>query len=431
MARSSTAKSWLNSAELHPHKLTTESSLADAVALFQKDTDLRLLPIVDRSERPVGAIFEKDVRRLLLNPFGHALLQNPTIGAEIGSHIRACPIHEFTDDVAVLIDHYRRADGREGMILTRNQRLYAILSNRRLLLLGAEREQRDSEERLKRADRISRAGSSFEVNAASIATQMVQLSDAVQRLAVATVDRSTVAGNQAASVASAAVQSRDSMAVVASRGRSLARAFSDIEFALTSSRTTAQETVERVSVGAQRARHLLDAAQSIDTVMNLVNEIAGTVNLLSLNAAIEAARAGEAGRGFAVVATEIRELSDQTAEATQRISNEVKALRDGVVAVAGDYALVEKAITEMVGRSTEIDLAIVEEADTTRMIAVSVGEASQATHEIEHSVSAIAQAVRSAGSSAHELDSLASELRHSAVALDGEVAEFLKKVRAA
>ena len=317
------------------------------------------------------------------------------------------------------------------MILTRNQRLYAILSNRRLLLLGAEREQRDSEERLKRADRISRAGSSFEVNAASIATQMVQLSDAVQRLAVATVDRSTVAGNQASSVASAAVQSRDSMAVVASRGRSLARAFSDIEFALTSSRTTAQETVERVSVGAQRARHLLDAAQSIDTVMNLVNEIAGTVNLLSLNAAIEAARAGEAGRGFAVVATEIRELSDQTAEATQRISNEVKALRDGVVAVAGDYALVEKAITEMVGRSTEIDLAIVEEADTTRMIAVSVGEASQATHEIEHSVSAIAQAVRSAGSSAHELDSLASELRHSAVALDGEVAEFLKKVRAA
>ena len=422
---------WLTPAELKPHKLTTRSSLADAVTLFQSDTDLRLLPIVDASNRPLGAIFEKDVRRLLLNPFGHALLQNPTFGAEIEPHIRRCPIHEMTDDVALLIEHYRRADGREGMILTRHQRLHATLSNRRLLLLGAEREQRDSKDRLKRADRIARAGSSFEINAASIATQMVQLSNSVQRLAEATVDRSTIAGNRAAAVAAAAVQSRDSMAVVADRGHGLARAFSGIEFALTSSRATAQSTVERVSTGAQRARGLLDAAQSIDAVMNLVNDIAGTVNLLSLNAAIEAARAGEAGRGFAVVATEIRALSDQTAEATQRISSQVEALRDGVAAVASDYDLIEKAIADMVARSAEIDSAIVEEADTTRMIAVSVGEASGASHDIEESVSAIVQSVRLAGSSARELDALANQLRQGAVALDGQVADFLSEVRAA
>ena len=422
---------WLNPAEMRPHRLTTRSSLADAVTLFQSDTDLRLLPIVDPSDRPVGAIFEKDVRRLLLNPFGHALLQNPTFGAEIEPHIRPCPILEITDDFAVLIDHYRRADGREGMILTRHQRLYATVSNRRLLLLGAEREKRDGQERLKRADRIARAGSSFEINAAAIATQMVQLSNSVQRLAEATVDRSTIAGNRAAAAAAAAVQSRDSMAVVADRGHSLARAFSGIEFALTSSRTTARSTVERVSNGAQRARGLLDAAHSIDAVMNLVNDIAGTVNLLSLNAAIEAARAGEAGRGFAVVATEIRALSDQTAEATGRISNQVEALRNGVVAVAGDYELVEKAIADMVERSAEIDSAIIDEADTTRMIANSVGEASGATHDIEESVSAIVQSVRSAGSSARELDSLANQLRQGAVALEGQVADFLSEVRAA
>ena len=422
---------WLTSAEVNPRILTTDNSLADAVTLFQTDTDLRLLPIVDAAGLPVGAIFEKDVRRLLLNPFGHALLQNPTFGAEIAPHIRRCPIHEITDDVALLIEHYRRADGREGMILTRHQRLYAILSNRRSLLLGAERERRDGQQRLKRADRIARAGSSFEINAASIASQMVQLSNSVQRLAEATVDRSTIAGNRAAAVAAAAVQSRDSMAVVADRGHSLARAFSGIECSLGASRETAQSTVERVSTGAQRARGLLDAAQSIDAVMNLVNDIAGTVNLLSLNAAIEAARAGEAGRGFAVVATEIRALSDQTAEATQRISSQVEALRDGVAGVAGDYDLVEKAIADMVERAAEIDSAIVEEADTTRMIATSVGEASGATHDIEESVSAIVQSVRLAGSSARELDALANQLRQGAVALEGQVADFLTEVRAA
>lgn len=423
--------SWLNHAERTPHALTTRSSLADAVILFQSDTDLRLLPILDDRERPIGAIFEKDVRRLLLNPFGHALLQNPTFGAEIEPHIRPCPIHQFTDDVAVLVDHYRLADGREGMILTRDGRLFATLSNRRLLLLAADREHRDSQVRIARADRIERAGHLFETHAATMATQMVELSNSVQRLAEATVDRATIAGNRAASVASAAVQTRDSMAIVADRGQGLARAFAGIEQSLTASRSTARSTVERVGAGARRARGLLDAAHSIDSVMNLVNDIAGTVNLLSLNATIEAARAGEAGRGFAVVANEIRNLSDQTQEATQHISQQVETLREGVAIVAGDYGLVESAISDMVDRSAEIDQAIVIEADATRLIAASVGEASAASHAIEESVSAIVQSVRLASSSARELDSLANQLRQGATALGEQVSTFLLEVRAA
>jgi len=422
---------WLNATERSPRALTTRSSLADAVRLFQADTDLRLLPILDSRECPVGAIFKKDIRRLLLNPFGHALLQNPTFGAEIEPHVRPCPTHEITDDFAVLVDQYRRADGREGMILTRGKQLFAILSNRRLLLLAAEREHRDSKARLARADRIERAGSLFETHAAAMATQMVQLSNSVQRLAEATVDRATIAGDRAAAVATAAVQTRDSMAVVATRGQGLARAFAGIEQSLTASRSTARATVDRVSNGAERARGLIDAAQSIDAVMNLVNDIAGTVNLLSLNATIEAARAGEAGRGFAVVASEIRNLSDQTHEATQRISGQVDALRDGVAAVAGDYALVEGAITTMVDRSAEIDRAIIDEADATRLIAMSVGEASAASHAIEESVSAIVHSVRLASASARELDSLANQLRQGASALGEQVASFLSEVRAA
>lgn len=422
---------WLTAAERNPRSLTLQNSLADAVRLFQADTDLRLLPILDEMARPIGAIFEKDVRRLLLNPFGHALLQNPTFNSDLKSFLRPCPVHEMTDRIGLLVDHYRREDGREGMILTRDGRLYATLSNRRLLLLAAEREHEEAKVRLARAERIERAGQRFETQAAALSTQMVQLSNSVQRLAEATVDRSTIAGNRAAAVAGAAVQTRDNMGLVAERGQGLARAFAGIEAALTASRSAAHVTVDRVSSGSQRARNLLEAAQSIDAVMNLVNDIASTVNLLSLNATIEAARAGEAGRGFAVVASEIRTLSDQTHEATQRIFSQVEALRDGVSGMVGDYQLVEAAIETMVSSSGAIDQAISEEADTTRLIATSVAEASSASTMIEESVTAIVQSVRSASTSARELDSLANQLRQGASALGDEVSAFLSEVRAA
>ncbi|HSD37495.1 MAG TPA: methyl-accepting chemotaxis protein [Rhodocyclaceae bacterium] len=97
--------------------------------------------------------------------------------------------------------------------------------------------------------------------------------------------------------------------------------------------TIEQYVTDRIAEGnrdRERVNEVVRAAKSLESLVQLIREIAKQTNLLALNAAIEAARAGDMGRGFAVVADEVRKLSNETGDAVNRINQGIVDMANSI-----------------------------------------------------------------------------------------------------
>jgi methyl-accepting chemotaxis protein len=167
---------------------------------------------------------------------------------------------------------------------------------------------------------------------------------------------------------------------------------------------------------AEAIGSLADSSQRIGEIVQLIKDISAQTNLLALNAAIEAARAGEAGRGFSVVADEIRELAEQSGEATDEISDLIGGIQKDVEVSVKNMKQTEQAVDTSVDSIEESGKSfddIRKAASVLNNIIENIGKQTEKmkvnSNEVESAVKQIAEVSQTAASNAEEVAAASEE----------------------
>lgn len=182
-------------------------------------------------------------------------------------------------------------------------------------------------------------------------------------------------------------------------------------------RDNAEHSGQVVTEAIEAMGEIEGSSNEINSIIDVIDDIAFQTNLLALNAGVEAARAGDAGKGFAVVAQEVRELAHRSANAAKEIKELITKSGDqvkrGVSLVGRTGEALNQIVTQVVDINTNV-AAIVEAAK----------EQSTGLNEINTAVNTMDQGTQQNAAMVEESTAASHSLASQADALSALLSQF-------
>lgn len=167
--------------------------------------------------------------------------------------------------------------------------------------------------------RISNISKETEGTMANLASSAAQQAAAVNETA-ATVEELEKSGQSSAVNAKHIVAAAEKTAEASQRGRQTVEKTYEIIMQI-------KDETHNIS---EKSKNLLNSVEEVGNIIQSVNSIAEQSKILAVNASIEAAKAGEFGSGFAVVAQEVKDMAQQSKDATLQITGTLTAIRTAI-----------------------------------------------------------------------------------------------------
>ena len=271
-------------------------------------------------------------------------------------------------------------------------------------------------------------------SSALVSTSSALLSEEARQLE-SVVTEQAASANQIAATSTQISKTSDhlvkTMGEVSSMSRDTAESADSSQVHLDQLESTLNNMAKASSVISSRLYAINERATKITTVVKTISKVADQTNLISFNAGIESAKSGEQGRRFGVIAKEIRQLADQSAQASQDVKQMIEEMQqsvsEGITSIEDFFNEIQRGVSDSNTIRTRLE-NIIEKVQTLapRFEAVSTGveTQSQGARLIQQSIHELSDGASEIANSLHQTNRSIEEINKVSNRFKGEIAHF-------